>query len=113
MSSDEESDYFSASEGEGEGIVIQLHDRDETEDGDNDQENDDRSKDEEEDDLNKRLENLQWRVKPKRTRKKKKDVLSAQSRLLFSPTSIIDSFNQFMSSDLKELLIKYTNMKGK
>ena len=102
MSSDENDVDSLASDREGEeDIVIEKDDEVNEDDEDN----------EEEETFKEKMNNLEWKTKPDRTRKKKKDRCSP-SKLLFNPSNMIDCYRQFMSSELQDLIIKYTNMMG-
>lgn len=51
----------------------------------------------------------QWSQK----KRKKKDTPRKLCELQFKPSSILDCFNQFMTIEMKEIILKYTNMEGK
>lgn len=106
MASDEESD-FEASDQEGEEEIIQSIDDSDTEIGDN-EDDDDAIRDEK---LKLRLKKLKWSSeKPKRKRGEKDKYWP--KKVLFSPSTIISCFNQFLTSKLKEVILKYSNLKG-
>lgn len=89
--SDDETDIKASDEGEEDAVVS------------------DEDEDKEEDDLRE----IEWTDEPISRKKKKKDVLKGDyKKLLFNPSNILDCFNQFMTTELKEILIKYTNLKG-
>lgn len=100
MSSDEDSDT-SASD---------IGDEDEVLDTDNDS-------DEDEEEFRERMENLEWKnklLRSMKTKAKKKDIYRSSEKVLFRPppSNLLDCFNKFFPEELKDLLLKYTNMKG-
>ena len=107
MASDDEDniELEPASDEEDNGIVIEFND--------SDNEPSDHS-DNEEVQVEEELEQLTWsrEIPEKRRRRSKKDVLSSSAQLTFDCPDILCSFDHFMSSQLKELLVKYTNLKG-
>ena len=107
MSSDEEIVYFSASEAS-DGSASDIEGEDEAnEDEDNE------SDDDYERELEEKLNDMRtkWDKKKPRTKKQNKDLVNPK-KVLFSPKTVMDRFNQFMTKELKEHILKYTNMKG-
>ena len=91
--SDDETDIEASDEGEEDAVLSE----------------EDEDQEEEEDDFGE----IEWTDEAISREKKKKDVLKGDyKKLLFNPSNILDCFNQFITTELKELLIKYTNLKG-
>lgn len=109
MSSDEEGSDVAASDIEGEEQVVQTIDE-----GSNEEDDENRIDAEEETKLKEQLENLakEWKERIPRGKKRKDKDHPPKRKVLFSPSSIIESFNQFMTTKLKELILNFTNLKG-
>lgn len=109
MSSDEEGSDVAASDIEGEEQVVL-----EIDEGSNEEDDESESDAEKEAKLKEKLENLvkEWKERMPRGKKRKDKDHPPRRKVLFSPSSIIESFNQFMTTELKELILKFTNLKG-
>lgn len=112
MSSDEEESEFSASDEEGDEKIIQIID-DESDQSQNEYED---GSEEEDGKIRKQLEELVWtnKLPASKGKKRKKKDRCPRSKLVngFEPSTVMDCFNRFMTSTIKELILKYTNLKG-
>ena len=106
MSSDEDSDQeIVASDEEEEGIINPIPDTDSETEVENEFD---------EEEVHAALAEMSWtrNSKERRGRKRQKDVLKSEAKLLFDSSDIKGCFDNFITNEIKELLVKYTNLKG-
>lgn len=108
MSSDEETSYFTASD-EGDDEIIEVDERKVKE---SDEDYGDEEDNHDNNELRKELEEMQWKNVFAKRKRKRKDIITTPMGLTFSPIGILDCFNQFFTNEVREVLVKYTNLKG-
>ena len=84
-----------------EGEIELVSSKDESDDSDDDNDEEDE------------IESLNWSKDAPKGKKTKKDILKEVTKLKFNPSSILESFDNFMTRELKQLIVDYTNLKGK